>query len=278
MNYAFYNGEYAPQNELKISLYDRSIFFGDGVYDCIIGGKRGVYQLHKHLNRLRTNTKALYLDFPYSDDELCDIIGKLICLSKLECFIIYISVSRYAVERKHYCPDFNRSNLLITISKAEFNLENKPISLLTCEDIRHRMCNVKTLNLLPSVLAARYAEVDGCEETVFMRNGIVTECAHSNISIMKDGALYTHPLSRDILPGITRENLIHVCKEMGIQVNEICFYYDELISADEVIVTSTTHFARRAEKIDKISINYSQKSPFSEISRRLYADFLESCC
>ncbi len=278
MNYAFYNGEYAPRDELKIPLFDRSIFFGDGVYDCMIGGKRGVYQLDKHLARLQKNAKLLYLDFGYSYNQLNDVINTLIRLSRLERYIVYIQVSRYAKERRHYCIDFTRCNLLITITEAQLDYDERPISLLSLEDIRYKMCNIKTLNLLPSVLASRHAESAGYDEAVLIRDGIVTECAHSNISIIKNGSLYTHPLTRDILPGITRENLLGECRKMNIPVYERCFGYEELICADEIIVTSTTHFARRVEKIDKNSINFCKNSPFYELSRHMYSEFIECCC
>ena len=278
MEFAYYNGKIMPYKEVNIPLSDRAVFFGDGVYDCMIGGKGNVYQIDKHLERLRTNTRLLTLDFSLTNDSISEIISSLISLSKFEYYTVYIQVSRRGELRRHYCKDFTRSNLCITVTELNPEFNPAPISLISTEDIRYRMCHIKTLNLLPSVLAAAKAEGNGADETVFIRDGIVTECSHSNVSILKNDTLYTHPLSRDILPGIMRENLIHECKEMGIQVKEECYGYNELISADEVIVTSTTHFARRVRKIDENSINLREKSAFYELSERLLKNFAKCCC
>jgi D-alanine transaminase len=127
---------------------------------------------------------------------------------------------------------------------------DKKLKLITYPDIRYELCNVKTLNLLPNVLASQRAFEKGCDEVAFHRNGTVTECAHNNISILKDGVFRTHPLTNHILPGTTRRHLIQHCGELGIPVDETAFTVDELFAADEVIVTSIGSLCNPVSEID----------------------------
>ena len=122
------------------------------------------------------------------------------------------------------------------------------------EDIRFKLCHIKTLNLIPSVLANQRATEQNCHEAVFHRGERVTECAHSNISILKDGVLRTAPTDELILPGITRKHLLELARELGIAVTEEPFTMAELMDADEVIVTSSSALGVRAESIDGIPV------------------------
>ena len=126
--------------------------------------------------------------------------------------------------------------------------------MITFEDRRFYYCDVKTLNLLPSVLASTEAEKRGCDEAVFHRGNIVTECAHSNVSILKDGVLITHPTDNLLLPGITRRHLLDACTVLGIPYEEREFTLEELSAADEIIVTSTTKLAKTAKTLNGISV------------------------
>ena len=131
---------------------------------------------------------------------------------------------------------------------------DKPYKLISMEDIRFKLCNIKTLNLIPSVLANQRAVEQGCDEAVLHRGSRITECAHSNISILKDGVLQTAPTDELILPGITRKHLLALAKEHGISVLEKPFSMVELMNADEVIVTSSSALCMKAESIDGIPV------------------------
>ena len=126
-----------------------------------------------------------------------------------------------------------------------------PLRLITVEDTRFFHCNIKTLNLIPSVLASEKAKQAGCQEAVFYRpGGRVTECAHSNIHIIKDGILRTAPADNLILPGVARAHLIRMCKKLEIPVNETAFTLTDLFDADEVLVSSSSNFCLHADTID----------------------------
>ena len=133
-----------------------------------------------------------------------------------------------------------------------------PIKLVTKEDTRFYHCNIKTLNLLPSVVASQEARDKGADETVFHRGGVVTECAHSNVSILKNGVFISHPNDNLILRGISKTHMIEACYRLGIQVMERPFTLDELKDADEIIVTSSSNFCLHADSVDGVrAVSYT---------------------
>lgn len=277
MDYCYYNGKFSPYASMRIPLTDRSIFFGDGVYECLIGKHGFFYLIDQHIARLRSNAKILSLDFEFTDEELTSLLKHLVSCSGYEQYSAYIQLSRFGDKRQHSLFDYRRANLLIMVSEHSFDEDPFNLKLITYPDERYKMCNVKSLNLLPSVLAGQYAQNNHCDEAVFIRDGIVTECSRSNIFIVSSGTLYTHPNGRYILPGITRARLIQKAEEEGIRVIERCFGYDELTEADEVIITSSTKLARTAVSIDEKPLKKSHCSTGAMLCRRLKEDFDEIC-
>ena len=146
--------------------------------------------------------------------------------------------------------------------------------LVSVPDTRYQHCHIKTLNLIPSVLAAQKAAQHGCDEAVFHRDGIVTECAHSNIHILKDGVFRTHPADCHILPGIARMNLIRACKQRNIPVDETPFTLQELLDADEVIISSSGTFCMAADEIDGRPVGGRAPELLRQLQDDLVADFL----
>ena len=143
---------------------------------------------------------------------------------------------------------------MATIKPHPMQPLDKVYKLVSTEDIRAKMCNIKTLNLIPNVLAKQKAVEHGCQETVMHRGSRVTECSHSNISILKDGILRTAPTDELILPGITRKYLLELAEDIGIPVDETPFTMTELMNADEVILTGTSMLCMRAISIDDIPV------------------------
>ncbi len=270
---AYYDGEIGCRNKIKIGLDDRAVFFGDGVYEVMIGGGRGVYQLDRHLSRLKRNADALSIAYPARIEE---IIGELVRKSGADTYSVYVQLSRHGEKRVHSPCSTDRSHLLITLDKADIRPLKEPITVTVEADIRYRMCNIKTLNLLPSVMASDRAQRAGCEEAVFLREGYVTEGAKSNVFILKDNILKTHPKTCDILPGITRENIIGAAKEAGIAVSEEKFTLDDLLSADEAMISSTTKLIRRIGSVEGGLVGCRNKPLFDRLCDILYRDFAES--
>ena len=143
------------------------------------------------------------------------------------------------------------------------------------EDTRFLHCNIKTLNLIPAVIASQRAKDAGCFEAVFHRNGRVTECAHSNVHIIKNGVLITAPTDNLILPGIARKHIIEACKKMNIPVMEEPFYLEQLFDADEVLVSSAGALCLAANQIDGKSVGGKATEIVLKLQNRLLQDFIE---
>ena len=269
----FYNGKFYGSNAPVIPLNDRSIFFGDAVYDALIGRGGKLYLAEEHIRRLEGNARALKIPLFCSSDELCDILYNVAKVSELREYFIYVQLSRCADERAHAYPDSQKSALLVTASPFSLAPEGTRLKLITEPDRRYGFCNLKTVNLLPAVLASRRAAERGCDEAVFHRDGVVTECAHSNISILKDGAVITHPNCEKILPGIARGRLIFACKALGIEVAERPFSLEELFSADEVILTSTTKICLAASEVDGRTVGGKDEKTLRILQKSLFSEY-----
>ena len=163
------------------------------------------------------------------------------------------------------------------LKPAEISDGMKPIKLISTEDTRFFHCNIKTLNLIPSVMATQKAKDAGCQEAVFYRpGGRVTECAHSNVHIIKDGKLYTAPTDNLILPGIARAHLIRMCKKLEIAVSETPYTLDDLFAAEEVLVTSSSNLCLHANEIDGKPVGGKQPELLEKIRKALLDEFTEA--
>ncbi len=274
LSYSYYNGEFDMTENIRIPLSDRSIYFGDGIYDAAIGHDGRIFLLDEHVQRFLKNAKKLQFQCIPTYSEISEILQDVVMRANIEEFFLYFQISRNAAERNHSAANAKTSNILITVSEARILQAEKPISLITEEDRRYFMCDIKTVNLLPSVIASTKAELAGCEEAVFHRGSTVTECAHSNIAILKKGVLYTHPLSNTILPGITRQHLLSACEKLDITYRERAFTLDELYFADEILVTSTSKLCRCANRINNISVGGKDPINASKLSEFLYKEYI----
>ena len=269
----YYNGKFYKKNRAVLPISDRSIFFGDEIYDAIIGHGGGLFLLEEHLERLLTNARRLDLIVPYTFERLCNITYNVVKKSKLEEYFLYIQLSRCAPERAHAYPYEQKTALLITVSPFVLASPEKRLKLITAEDKRYGFCDVKTVNLLPAVLASHKAASVGCDEAIFVRDGVVTECAHSNIAILKDGVIITHPDSPKILPGIAKRRLLAVAADEGIEVCERPFSVNELLSADEVLVTSTTKICLAACEINGVRVGGKDGKILKLLQEKLFSEY-----
>lgn len=274
MRSAYYNGEYTDFEKIRIPLSDRSIFFGDGVYDAAIGHSGGIYLEKEHIKRLLDNAARLAIKTTLTHSDISEILREVAQRCPHGSYFLYFQLSRTANTRAHaYSNDCGSS----FFAYAEpMPILRHSLRLITTEDKRYRFCNIKTVNLLPSVIASKEAADAGCDEAVFVRDGIVTECAHSNIFIVKCGELITHPESDVILPGITRRRIINLCRELQIPCKLRPFTKDELYSADEIIVTSTSKLCLPASEIDGKRVGRG-KYPLSKLLKHtILREFLET--
>ena len=272
-SYAYYNGIFGKRSEIGIPLSDRAIFFGDAIYDAAIGCGGGVFLEGEHIGRFLDNADKLRIAHSYSSACLSEIFREVIKRSCLESYFLYFQLSRNCDARCHSAKKCNGANLLITVEPFAPEDPFIPLSLITAEDMRYYLCDVKTVNLLPSVIAATRADFSGCDEVVFHRGDTVTECSRSNISIIKSGVLYTHPEGNLILPGITRRHLLAACSSLGIPCRETPVSLRDLFEADEILVTSTTKLCRRAGALDGREVGCRDEKIFTALSDFLTSEF-----
>ena len=269
----YYNGVYGPLEDMTVPMNDRVSWFGDGVYDAGPCRNYHIFALDEHVDRFFRSAEALQIKIPVSKEELKNTLNSLVHEMDTGNLFVYYQVTRGTGPRKHAFID-SPANLWITLTPAEISDGHIPIQLITTEDTRFFHCNIKTLNLIPSVMAAQKAESAGCKEAVLYRpGGRVTECAHSNVHILRGGVLYTAPTDNLILPGIARAHLLRACTALDIPFREEAFSLTELFAADEVIVTSSSNLCLRADKIDGQSVGGNAPDLYEKLRSYLLDEF-----
>ena len=272
----YYNGTYGELEEMTVPMNDRASWFGDGVYDAGPCRNYHIFALDEHVDRFFRSAAALEIVMPLGKEELKTLLKDLVQKMDSGNLFVYYQVTRGTGIRRHAFTE-GPGNLWITLIPAEISDGHNPIQLITTEDTRFLHCNIKTLNLIPSVMAAQKAEAAGCAEAVFYRpGGRVTECAHSNIHILKGGTLYTAPTDHMILPGIARAHLLRACSALHIPYLEEAFSLDDLFDADEVIVTSSSSLCLRADRIDGSPVGYKDSRTYERLRKYLLDEFYQA--
>ena len=255
-NVGYYNGVIGALEEITVPMQDRALYFGDGIYEATCVANGVPFAMEEHLDRMYNSLRLLEIPFTMERAEIKTELQKVVDAAEpAPVQILYWQISRGTCPRNHpFPPEEVKPNLMAFVRPYAMWPLEKPYRLISMEDIRFKLCHIKTLNLIPSVLANQRATEQNCHEAVFHRGERVTECAHSNISILKDGVLRTAPTDELILPGITRKHLLELARGLGIAVAEEPFTMAELMDADEVIVTSSSALGVRAESVDGIPV------------------------
>lgn len=271
----YYNGRYDEIDNMTIPMNDRVCWFGDGVYDAGPCRNYHIFALDEHVDRFFNSAGLLKIQMPCSKGELKDLLKDLVKKMDTGDLFVYFQVTRGTAARSHEFPKDCPANLWVMLKPMPSPELTAKIKLLTVEDTRFFHCNIKTLNLIPSVMAAQKASEAGCGEAIFHRGDRVTECAHSNCHILKDGILYTAPADNLILPGIARAHLIKACKKLGIPVSETPYNLKELMEAEEVLVTSSTKFCISADQVDRKPVGGRAPELLKKIQAEVQAEFIE---
>lgn len=275
-NLGYYNGKFGAIEEMTVPMNDRVHFFGDGVYDATCSRNQVIYLIDEHIDRFFNSAGLIKIQLPFSKAELREILEEMVKKVDSKDTFVYWQVTRGTAPRNHAFPDV-KPNLWITITPAKFRDLEERVALTSMEDTRYLHCNIKTLNLLPSVMAAQKAAEENCFETVFHRGDIVTECAHSNVSILKDGILKTHPNDHYVLPGIAKKHLIMACKKLEIPVDETTYTMEELWDADEIIVTSSSNFCLVANTLEGKPVGGKAPELVEKLQEVLMKEFEDYC-
>lgn len=274
----YYNGTVGPPDRIKIPFNDRSIFFGDGIYEVAIARNHRIYALDEHIERFYRNAKALDINISLFPNELSQILSSLVKELTPKEQIVYWQASRGTGERERLYPNDMSSNILIYLRQGTIKNLSKPVDAILARDTRNYHCNLKTLNLLPSVLYAKKAAEHGAYETILFRStSRVTECSHSNVHIITpDNVFKTAPTDEFILPGIARAHLIRACHSIGINVEESPFSVSELINANDVFFSSTTAPIIRCCHINGKNVGGKASEIFNKLCNIVLGDIISS--
>lgn len=274
-NLGYYNGKFDEIEEMSIPMNDRVCFFGDGVYDATYSRNYRIFTLDEHVDRFYNSASLLGMNITETKEELKAILNEMVGKMDTGENFVYWQVTRGTAIRNHVFPENAKTNLWITISHKDIVDTYKKVRLITMEDTRFFHCNIKTLNLIPSVIASEKAKQAGCDETIFHRGERVTECAHSNVHIIKDGVFRTAPTDNLILPGIARAHLIKACKKLGIPVSEEPYTLTELMNADEIIISSAGSLCLAAEEIDGKRVGGKAPEILKRLQDEVLREFME---
>lgn len=271
MTKAYFNGEIGNYDEMVIPFSDRSVFYGDAVYDAVLVLNKKPFALGLHLDRLYRSCELTEIDFSMPREKLEEEIEKLLAVSEGDSHMLYLQVTRGAAPRKHEYPANATPNLLMYAAPLSLPNKDKKATLFSIDDMRFQYCNIKTTNLLPNVFAAEKATKNGATEALLHRGDRVTEGAHSSILMIKDGVVVMPPLDECILPGITRRIIHDICDRNNIPVSVRVFTVDEIMNADEIILCSTTKNVLYVFGIDGVEVGGKDRA----LAKKIQDLFLE---
>lgn len=283
MELGFFDGEFISLNERRVELEDRGYQFGDGIYEAthIYNGK--CFVLERHLARCRRSLRELRIPVTYMDEELTAIHNDIIEKSGIKDGSIYFQITRGIAKRTHYFPDKVVPLLSMTIREGKPNVKNQKegIRCMFFEDIRWLRCDIKTINLLGNVLAKQAGHEKGLQGTIQYRKdtNLVTEGSSSNFFIVKDGVIWTHPISNLILKGVTRSILVEeIIPKLGYTIVEKAFSPEFALTADEAFATSTSLEVTPVIEIDGKKIGDGKPGPVAASLLDAYHELVQKEC
>ena len=281
MSLVYLNGEYLPIEHARVSVLDRGFPFGDGAYELIPVYSRHPFRLAEHLTRLQATLDGIRLANPLDDAGWQAVVERLIASAPWEDQSIYLQVTRGADnKRDHAFPPatvpptaFAFSSPLVTTPAA---VRATGVAAITVPDDRWAHCNLKVVSLLANILARQQAVEQGCAEALLIRDGFVKEGAASNIFVAKDGVLLAPPKTSFMLPGITYDIVLELAAGHGqpLEIREI--HENELRTADEVWMTSSTKEVLAITTLDGLPVGTGRPGPLGERMWQWYQDFKQS--
>jgi len=267
---AYLNGEIRPINETYVPIEDRGYQFGDAVYEFIASYNGKLFCMKEHLDRLQYSMERL--SFPKMDRTFIEkAVYDLFEQAKIARAGIYIQISRGVAPRDHAWAKDIKLQFLMTIKKVvEIPSQYKKdgVDIITVQDERWSNCDIKTVQILFNAMAKQKAKDQGVFDAIFVsKDGIVREGTSSNFFMVKAGAIITHPLTNNILPGITRKVVLDLARDLGINTQEKLFSKSDIFSADEAFLTGTITEILGIKTIDTIPIGTGKPG---EITQKLF--------
>jgi Branched-chain amino acid aminotransferase/4-amino-4-deoxychorismate lyase len=274
----YLNGEYLPEEEAKISIFDRGFVMGDAVYEVtsVLGGK--ILEFEGHMNRLDRSLSELEMTCDLTRDEWIEIHRELIKRNNIDEGMVYLQVSRgNAGDRDFHYPPEGTPPTVVLYTQAKENLADDPkakvgIKVISLPDLRWHRRDIKTVQLLYPSMAKMAAEKAGKNDAWFVEDGFVTEGSSNNVYIVKDGKIITRHLSHDILHGITRASLLKFAAESQMEIEERPFTIEEAQNADEAFYTSASAFVMPVVEVDGAAIGDGKVGPVAARLREIYLE------
>lgn len=259
MNIVYLNGQFIEKNQAKISVLDRGFLFADGVYEVIPIYQHKLFEVEAHLKRLANSCEGIDLVCPLSQAAWLTIFEQLLSTVPLGNYALYLQVTRGAPEiREHIFPaEPIQPTVYVQLNPLNglFCQQRKlGLSAITTEDLRWKRCNIKSIALLPNVLAREKAKKQGADEAILIREGFVTEASISNVFIVKNNLVKTPPLDNHILPGITRSVILKIANQLALPYEEVPIPQEALFEADEIWITSSSKEVAPVTLLDNRSI------------------------
>jgi len=271
----YFNEEFISKEEVHISPDDRGFLFADGAYEVIRSYEGKLFKLDEHLKRLARSLRELRITYS-GINELKKVAEKLIRINNLseEQVLIYIQVTRGKAPRTHFFPK-EETVPTVYVAASAFHYDPQKlvdgVKIILVPEMRWKRCDIKSIALLPNVLARQQAKDNSADEAVFVRDGITTEGTHTNFCAVFEGQLFTHPVNNHILAGITRKVVLDLCSEMNISVIESPIPETKLKEADELMIVGTTVEVLPVVKVDDFKIGNGKPGSITlELQRKFY--------
>ena len=275
----FVNGAYVPENEAKISIFDRGFLMADGVYEVtsVLQGK--LIDFEGHAVRLERSLNELDMGMPCTIDELLEIHRELVRVNEIDEGLVYLQITRGSDGDRDFAfpdPETTKPTLvLFTQSKpgmANSAASQKGAKIISIEDIRWGRRDIKTVQLLYPSMGKMMAKKVGCDDAWMVEEGFVTEGTSNNAYIVKGNKIITRGLSNDILHGITRAAVLRMAEEAQMEVEERSFTIEEAKEADEAFTTSASAFVMPVVEIDGATMGDGTPGPIAKRLREIYLD------
>jgi len=280
----FVNGDYVPEEDAKISVFDRGFLMADGVYEVtsVLDGK--LIDFGGHAARLERSLTELDMAAPVTTDALRDIFRELITRNDLVEGMIYLQVTRGAPNDRDFAfPDPDETpSTIVAFSQSKPGLADNPVAktgqkVISIEDIRWGRRDIKTVQLLYPSMGKMMAKAAGADDAWMVEDGFVTEGTSNNAYIVKGGKIITRQLSTDILHGITRAAILRFARESQMVVEERSFTIEEAQNADEAFFTSASAFVMPVVEIDGAQLADGKPGPVAARLREIYLDESRNC-
>jgi len=272
----FVNGRYVPEDEARISIFDRSVLFADSIYEvwAVLDGKP--LDVPSHLARMRRSVRELHFGFPQTDDGILEVVRQLVSRNRMTEGLVYMQVTRGCADRDFLPPEVPAPGwFAFTQAKAVAQNETvrRGLRIVTLPDVRWLRRDIKTTQLLASALAKREAVSRGADDAWMVEDGLITEGTSSNAYIVTDdGRIVTRHLSNAILAGCTRAAVLQLAAEAGLKVDERAFSPAEAHRAREAFVTAASALVTGVVEIDGRRISDGRPGPLTCRLREIYLD------